>query len=206
MLISKKPKTEEKKKEKETKILDTAFTLFTEKGIKNTSIQEIADNAGVGKGTFYLYFKDKYDLQEQLIARKSYKLFHDALNQLGKRNVTNFYDQTIFIIDYVIDQLTKNKILLKFISKNLSFGLYNEKISKLMEENNIGVKEMFLKGVKENNIELKNPEVTLFMIIELTSSTCFSCILKNEPLSIKEYKPYLYATIKNIMQNEKRNL
>lgn len=206
MLISKKPKTEEKKKEKETKILDTAFTLFTEKGIKNTSIQEIADNAGVGKGTFYLYFKDKYDLQEQLIARKSYKLFHDALNQLGKRNITNFYDQTIFIIDYVIDQLTKNKILLKFISKNLSFGLYNEKISKLMEENNIGVKEMFLKGVKENNIELKNPEVTLFMIIELTSSTCFSCILKNEPLSIKEYKPYLYATIKNIMQNEKRNL
>lgn len=206
MLISKKPKTEEKKKEKETKLLDTAFTLFTEKGIKNTSIQEIADNAGVGKGTFYLYFKDKYDLQEQLIARKSYKLFHDALNQLGKRNITNFYDQTIFIIDYVIDQLTKNKILLKFISKNLSFGLYNEKISKLMEENNIGVKEMFLKGVKENNIELKNPEVTLFMIIELTSSTCFSCILKNEPLSIKEYKPYLYATIKNIMQNEKRNL
>lgn len=206
MLISKKPKTEEKKKEKETKLLDTAFTLFTEKGIKNTSIQEIADNAGVGKGTFYLYFKDKYDLQEQLIARKSYKLFHDALNQLGKKNITNFYDQTIFIIDYVIDQLTKNKILLKFISKNLSFGLYNEKISKLMEENNIGVKEMFLKGVKENNIELKNPEVTLFMIIELTSSTCFSCILKNEPLSIKEYKPYLYATIKNIMQNEKRNL
>lgn len=206
MLISKKPKMEEKKKEKETKLLDTAFTLFTEKGIKNTSIQEIADNAGVGKGTFYLYFKDKYDLQEQLIARKSYKLFHDALNQLGKRNITNFYDQTIFIIDYVIDQLTKNKILLKFISKNLSFGLYNEKISKLMEENNIGVKEMFLKGVKENNIELKNPEVTLFMIIELTSSTCFSCILKNEPLSIKEYKPYLYATIKNIMQNEKRNL
>lgn len=206
MLISKKPKTEEKKKEKETKLLDTAFTLFTEKGIKNTSIQEIADNAGVGKGTFYLYFKDKYDLQEQLIARKSYKLFHDALNQLDKKNITNFYDQTIFIIDYVIDQLTKNKILLKFISKNLSFGLYNEKISKLMEENNIGVKEMFLKGVKENNIELKNPEVTLFMIIELTSSTCFSCILKNEPLSIKEYKPYLYATIKNIMQNEKRNL
>lgn len=206
MLISKKPKMEEKKKEKETKLLDTAFTLFTEKGIKNTSIQEIADNAGVGKGTFYLYFKDKYDLQEQLIARKSYKLFHDALNQLGKKNITNFYDQTIFIIDYVIDQLTKNKILLKFISKNLSFGLYNEKISKLMEENNIGVKEMFLKGVKENNIELKNPEVTLFMIIELTSSTCFSCILKNEPLSIKEYKPYLYATIKNIMQNEKRNL
>ena len=52
--------------------------------------------------------------------------------------------------------------------------------------------ERFLKGMEENNIKLENPEVTLFMIIELTSSTCFSCIMKHEPLSIKEYKPYLY--------------
>ena len=64
----------ENKKEKENSLFETAFKLFTEKGIKDTSIQEIADKAGVRKGTFYLYFKDKYDLQEQLIARKSYKL------------------------------------------------------------------------------------------------------------------------------------
>jgi AcrR family transcriptional regulator len=190
------------KKEKENKLFETAFNLFTEKGIKDTSIQEIADKAGVGKGTFYLYFKDKYDLQEQLIAKKSYKLFHDALNELNKKNIENFDEQIIFIIDYVIDELTKNKRLLKFISKNLSFGLYNEKITKLIDENTIGVKETFLKGIKDNNVKLKNPEVTLFMIIELTSSTCFSCILKNEPLSIKEYKPYLYAAIKNLLNQK----
>jgi AcrR family transcriptional regulator len=190
------------KKEKEKKLFETAFNLFTEKGIKDTSIQEIADKAGVGKGTFYLYFKDKYDLQEQLIAKKSYKLFHDALNELNKKNIENFDEQIIFIIDYVIDELTKNKRLLKFISKNLSFGLYNEKIAKLIDENTIGVKETFLKGIKDNNVKLKNPEVTLFMIIELTSSTCFSCILKNEPLSIKEYKPYLYAAIKNLLNQK----
>lgn len=192
-------KTEENKKEKENSIFETAFRLFTEKGIKNTSIQEIVDSAGVGKGTFYLYFKDKYDLQEQLITKKSYKLFHDALNKLDKKNISNFYDQIIFVIDYVIDELTKNKVLLNFISKNLSFGLYNKKINKLISEKSIGVKETFLKSIEENNIKLKNPEVTLFMIIELTSSTCFSCILKNEPLSIIEYKPYLYETIKNIL-------
>ena len=189
----------ENKKEKENSLFETAFKLFTEKGIKDTSIQEIADKAGVGKGTFYLYFKDKYDLQEQLIARKSYKLFHDAIKKLNKKKFDSFYDQIIFVIDYVIDELTKNKLLLKFISKNLSFGLYSEKLNKLIGENSIGVKEIFLKGMGENNIKLENPEVTLFMIIELTSSTCFSCIMKHEPLSIKEYKPYLYDAIKKIL-------
>ena len=99
---------ESKKLEKENSLLDSAFKLFTEKGIKNTSIQEIADNANVGKGTFYLYFKDKYDLQEQLITRKSYNLFHDALDELNKKSINNFYEQIIFIIDYVLNELTNN--------------------------------------------------------------------------------------------------
>ena len=52
---------------------------------------------------------------------------------------------------------------------------------------------------KENNISLKNPDVTLFMIIELVSSTCFNSILYSEPLPIDEYKPILYDTIKKLI-------
>ena len=55
-------KINEQKNEKESRLLETAFKLFTEKGIKSTSIQEIVDNASVAKGTFYLYFKDKYHI------------------------------------------------------------------------------------------------------------------------------------------------
>lgn len=197
MIIRK--KIEENKTQKESNLLESAFKLFTDKGIKDTSIQEIADNAGVGKGTFYLYFKDKYDIQEQLITRKSNKLFNDALKKLSKENITKFDEQIIFIINYVIDELTKNTILLKFISKNLSFGVYNSKLNHLVDEK-LGIKEMFLNGVKENNLKLKNPDVTLFMIIELTSSTCFSCILNKEPLPINEYKPYLFEEIKRLLK------
>lgn len=193
-------KKEEKKQGKENSIFASALPLFTEKGINDTTIEEIAKEAGVGKGTFYLYFKDKYDLQEQLITRQSYKLFHDALNNLNNKKVNNFYDQIIFVIDYVIDELNKNQLLLNFISKNLSFGFYNKKINRLIVNKEIGIKETFLKSIEENNIKLKNPEVTLFMIIELTSSTCFSCILKEEPLSITEYKPYLYDAIKKLLE------
>ena len=192
------------KEDKENRLLNTAFKLFTEKGIKDTSIQEIVDNANVGKGTFYLYFKDKYQLRDILIAKKSEKLFSEALNSLRKNYIKNFSDQIIYIINYVIDELTKAPILLNFISKNLSWGVYNKAIIHLYDENGHTEKsdtiyKLFMDGVKDNNINLKNPKVTLFMIIELVSSTCFNSILYKDPLPIDEYKPYLYEAIRNML-------
>ena len=52
---------EDNKKIKKDALLDAAFTLFTTKGINKTSISDIVSAAGVAKGTFYLYFVDKYD-------------------------------------------------------------------------------------------------------------------------------------------------
>lgn len=191
-----------KQKSKETRLLNTAFKLFTEKGIKDTSIQEIVDQADVGKGTFYLYFKDKYEIRDILIVKKSQKLFNDALKEMRKNYIKDLSDQVVFIINYVLDELTKRPLLLKFISKNLSWGIYNTTVLKIYEETTDeeeSVYNLFLKGVKENNLKLKNPEVTLFMIIELVSSTCFNSILYKQPLPIEEYKPYLYDTIRNLI-------
>ena len=193
------------KEDKENRLLSNAFKLFTEKGLKDTSIQDIVDNANVAKGTFYLYFKDKYEIRDILIVKKSEKLFSDALKSLRRNYISNFSDQIIYIINYVIDELTKNPLLLKFISKNLSWGVYNKTVVKLYElnqNNEDSLYDLFIKGVKENNIHLSNPDVTLFMIIELVGSTCFNCILYKDPLPIEEYKPYLYKTIRNLIQEK----
>ena len=200
--IIKKGKNEEKKEEKKQKLLESSFNLFTKKGIKNTSVQEITDNAGTAKGTFYLYFKDKYEVENQLIIRKSKQLFEKAVNALKKESITNFEDEIIFVINYVIDELNKNRLLLKFISKNLSFGLYNEKVSKITMDNALGLKELFIEGIKKSNLNLKNPEVTLYMIIELVSSTCFNSIINKQPLKIDLYKPYLFDAIRLLLKEK----
>ena len=48
----KKSKVTENKEEKKRKLLESAFSLFIEKGVKKTSIQDIVDKAEVAKGTF----------------------------------------------------------------------------------------------------------------------------------------------------------
>ena len=192
----------EKDPEKENRLLESAFKLFTEKGLKESSIQGIVDESNVAKGTFYLYFKDKYEIRDILIEKKSKKLFSDAVNTLRKNYIKSLDDQIIFIVNYIINELSKNTVLLKFISKNLSWGVYSKTVNKLYqnsENDEDGVYPLFLKGIKEQNIKLKNPDVTLYMIIELVSSTCFNSILYNEPLPIEQYKPFLYDSIRRLM-------
>ena len=193
-----------KKNAKENRLLEAAYKEFTTKGVNNTSIQDIVASAGVAKGTFYLYFKDKYDLQNKLITKKSRELFNDALKELANNYITSFADQLIFVINHVIDYLKNEPILINFISKDLSLGFYSDKLSNLLENKALGVNDVFMEAIKKNKVKLKNPEVTLFMIIELVSSTCFTSISKNYPLSIEEYKPYLNKMItKMIYADEK---
>ena len=192
----------EKDAEKETRLLNSGFKLFTHKGFKETSIQEIVDDANVAKGTFYTYFKDKFELRNVLIARKSNKLFNDAIKALQKTDITKLDDQVIFIVDYIIDVLDKNQILLQFIAKNLSWGIYTKTINELYqntEAEESSIYQLFVAGIKEQHIKIENPEVTLYMIIELVSSTCFNSILYKEPLPIQEFKPYLYKEIRNLI-------
>jgi TetR/AcrR family transcriptional regulator, transcriptional repressor for nem operon len=48
--------------DKKTKILDSAQCLMLEKGFIASTVDDICEKAGVTKGSFFYYFKDKEDL------------------------------------------------------------------------------------------------------------------------------------------------
>lgn len=74
-------------KEKERLIMDTSMKLFARKGFSSTSIQEIANEAGISKGSFYLYFKSKEALL-MAIFKHYYDTFHSDLEQLKSNNLS----------------------------------------------------------------------------------------------------------------------
>ncbi len=191
-------KVELNKKQKNTTLLKTAFDLFTEKGFTKTTISDIVNRAGMAKGTFYLYFKDKYDLRDKLIIHKTGQLFGNAHDALMESSVEGFENQMIFIIDHIIDRLEKNHSLLQFISKNLSWGIFKNAFEKTIPEESRQFYEYYQEVMKKNDIYCSNPEIMLFTIIELVGSTCYSCILYRQPSSMEEYLPYLHQTIHQI--------
>lgn len=48
------------------KLVETAKEIICEKGLSNTSVDEITEKSGVSKGTFYTYFKRKEDIVFEL--------------------------------------------------------------------------------------------------------------------------------------------
>ncbi|WP_017470922.1 TetR/AcrR family transcriptional regulator [Amphibacillus jilinensis] len=53
--------------EKKQRILEQSINLFVKKGYHATSIQEIAEQSGVSKGAFYLYFASKEALTSEIV-------------------------------------------------------------------------------------------------------------------------------------------
>lgn len=185
---------------KSERILAAAYQLFMEHGDVDISIQEIAERAGIAKGTVYLYFQDKEELKKTLITQKSREFFQAAVDALHATDIVGLEEQMIFVINYIINLLTQNPMALRLIAKNLSFGLFNQKLQDYISDDSSDVMQAMLLAAGQNGVQLRSPQVLLFMIIELTSSTCFSCILESRPLPIQDYKPYLFETIRNMIR------
>ncbi len=105
------------KKKKRDSLLNTAFDLFTNQGIANTSISNIVEQAGVAKGTFYLYFKDKYDLRDRLIRYKASEILGKAYTALEATALTTLEDKVLFIAGNVISQLSDSSRMTLILSK-----------------------------------------------------------------------------------------
>lgn len=193
-------KLELNKKRKKDALFNTAFELFTTKGLTKTTISDIVEQAGVAKGTFYLYFKDKYDIRNKLVSHKTGELFFRAHEALIKENITDFYQQVHFLVDHIINELEQNRTLLLFISKNLSWGVFKVALEERGPDEDYDFYQVYLNMLAQNNICYKNPELLLFTIIELTGSTCYNCILYQQPVSMEEYRPFLHKTISGIME------
>jgi AcrR family transcriptional regulator len=80
------------KKKKKAAILEASIRIFSRQGLRKTKISDIAEEAGIGKGTIYEYFKSKDEVfaaafgyfMEKLEGNIAGRLFriHDPLEKL----------------------------------------------------------------------------------------------------------------------------
>jgi AcrR family transcriptional regulator len=76
--MSRKTKEEVLEEFRIASIQEAAMAVIGRKGIDDTTIQDIADEAGIAKGTVYVYFRDR----EELLAKTGDRLFENLLNEL----------------------------------------------------------------------------------------------------------------------------
>lgn len=190
------PSVEENKLKKRNKILDAAYNLFAKNGINTTPIDEVVKCAGVAKGTFYLYFHDKYDLMDQIILYKSAAIIKSVIAQMKNINTDNkmeAIDQLTFFVDAIIDYMIENKEMLSVISEKSSI-LYSLIID------NIKLDFDYLTDII---VKLGNPpenaKKLLLLVSTMIFTTASNAILSRSPFTIEEIRPEIHLAVKKML-------
>ncbi len=102
-------------------LLDSAQQLFFEKGYQKTSVNDIIEEVGVAKGTFYHYFKTKSDLLDKLVERFTAGI-HVETKKLAERTDLNALEKMNEFFALGRNFKARNIELMKLLLK----ALYNE--------------------------------------------------------------------------------
>lgn len=186
-------KVTQKKNEKYAKLISAAYELFEKEGVGGVSIDDIVKKAGVAKGTFYLYFKDKLDLISKLILKKAadYMKFEIEIPEINSdedlsrcvRGYTNL----------LVDFLEGNKTLTLLIDKNVHVC-----VNAMIENREGPVKELYdkiLHYFESQGYCKEDISVKMYLYINLIVSSCCNAILRGKPYGLEEVKPHLYDIV-----------
>ena len=112
---------EQKKAAKRKRLLDAAYTLFQEKGAANTTINDIAKEAQVAKGTFYLYFRDKTEILDALVMQICHKVFRNACIHLAQEDSACLADRVVSLVDYILEYFKQDPLTLSVLRRNFTW-------------------------------------------------------------------------------------
>lgn len=160
------------KEEKRCDIALSAINLFCEKGIQQTSIDEIAKSAGVAKGTIYLYFKNKEEIVFAIwdvIAGRHREAFAKRVraDMSAKEKILEFYNFT-----ECEEEQNKEQVLMlyqHFVSSMLidKTGLYTAYFESFFQEDYDFIMNALNEGIARKEFCVDNIELLTTTIILL---------------------------------------
>jgi len=95
------------------KILAAALEVFSAKGFHGTTVDEIAENAGLGKGTVYRHFQSKKGLFSELIRLKVAELEEKVQGAIDPRADVLEIIETYLILGPISPSLTTTEIYIR---------------------------------------------------------------------------------------------
>ena len=127
-------------------ITKAAEQLFMIKGIENTSMNDIAKEAGYSKATLYVYFKNKEELVSVLVLESMQKLYDYIRQALEETHGTkerymkicdglvNYHEEFPFYFKMVLETINIDFETTQFLPEEKETFLIGERINDLLIE------------------------------------------------------------------------
>lgn len=177
-------------------ILESASRYFSKNGYAATSIQEIADDCGIAKGSLYKFFQSKEDL---------FNAFHDSqqmalyteIERIRSDTSLSLRDAFIFETECYFKFFLNNKFIMHDIkelngSKGYIAPLFHRLRANLLNYSREGLLRLLGKEVESNIWDL----VTIYNGI--VREYIFLLTFENKPLVIKEISIYIVDRVEEM--------
>ena len=173
--------------EKHEKILEATLTLMERYGFKKTTVDDIAREAQVAKGTVYLYFRDKQDIFINIIFKKVARLFMDVLEKI--EGLPDVPSKILCAIRTIIEYHRNDEAINRILAQDMDFlgPLLFKEILRI-EGYLVDFIAQFLRaGIKEGSIRSDMDVVmTARMIMRFNQANIFR-IKTGEPVDVDKY-------------------
>lgn len=140
---------------KTEQIIDAAAVVFSSKGFYNTRIQEIADQANIGKGTIYEYYRSKEELFKEVVKTGARRLLQITEQELKKNGSLwdKLHNTMVAQADYIWENRSFANLFMgresQIISEEDLYGFLYDLRMEIME----ALKRAFQEAVDKGEIE-----------------------------------------------------
>ena len=154
------------RQDKYERILDALQTLLENKNLQTISVSEIAQEAGIGKGSIYYYFSSKEAILEALVARSYEKPLETAKNLAGQQNISPFTRMAMIFqaCRNISTEFLKSETQSAAVSSEKAF-LHQKYISHIIQEPKPVLAEIIRQGIAEGTIHFDRPEALAEIVL-----------------------------------------
>lgn len=184
-----------KKEDKRNRLLDAAYSLFIEKGVSSTTIAEICTKAGIAKGTFYLYFKDKEDILRTLTKRISLNILKTTYNKVKDTQLI-FEEKIVLMAEYLLDLFQNDKDMLIVMKKDFIWPISEEEFLLTSDETLSSIRHDIEEYAMQASLTEHQILVRLYALISMLCSISYSSIIDQFPDTIESLKPEILSMLK----------
>ncbi len=153
--------------EKYHKILDALQTLLENKNIQTISVSEIAQTAGIGKGSIYYYFPSKEAILEALIARSYEKPLETARSLANQTSIPPFTRMAMIFqaCRNSSSEFLSQKTTTSVTSAQEKSFLHQKYLSHLISQMKPALTEIIRQGIERGEIHFEKPAVLAEIVL-----------------------------------------
>lgn len=187
---------ENKIKDTRQNILDVAYKLMAEKGVKDTSLADIAKEAKISKGTLYYYYSSKADIIYDITDIHLKRITEELLAWIANIDNNVALDEIIKVVfDKILGSETRGKLHLYLISDAI---ISNNSLKERFREKYKEWRTMLEDGIRlvERNSKA-NYELLSHVLLVAIDGLTIQCMLGVEDIPLKSIATFLSSKEKD---------